>query len=544
MISVILAYCNRIVQLRYTLQTISLTKHRNFEIIIVDDFSEQSQRPEILLPEFPQLNIRIIYMSDIYQSKWYINPCIPYNEGLRHSRGNKIILQNPECCHIGDILEYVENNLTENLYLSFHCFALNQSDTEKLQQGRYIEFNNLTAEETDGSCWYNHRTIRPTGYHFACAITKQKLLEINGFDENFAHGIGFDDDEILHRIIHICRVKFVESPMVIHQYHSNAFSDHITVDKIEKNKLLFEKTQKSKTISNNNKIELKKTWLLNKIPKIMHLYWGGGNLSYLRYLTAASFRKHNPDWEIVVHTPKKSSTINKTWSTHENVDYYTGPDYLYELQKISNLKFVYYDFDKTIVADSHEVHRSDLIRWHILSTTGGLWSDFDIIYTKPMTSLAENNLQYSNTDVFLCLLDPDEDLIRYYTIGFMMSSPSNVFFKTMYQLSHIKYNPTDYQSIGANLLNAHFIDIEEIKKFCPILDFYSLNSKCVYSINHHNIAKFYENYKQENNKFLCDEHIIGFHWYAGSKESKQFESQFSPNSLYSFNNIIRKAVEI
>ena len=37
-----------------------------------------------------------------------------------------------------------------------------------------------------------------------------------------------------------------------------------------------------------------------------------------------------------------------------------------------------------------ESFKADFLRWRLLATAGGLWSDFDIIYFKPMESLYLN----------------------------------------------------------------------------------------------------------------------------------------------------------
>ena len=54
-------------------------------------------------------------------------------------------------------------------------------------------------------------------------------------------------------------------------------------------------------------------WQLN-IPKIFHVYWGGGVMPYIRFLTVKSFMKYNPDWEIMFWYPKYPST-HVTWPT-------------------------------------------------------------------------------------------------------------------------------------------------------------------------------------------------------------------------------------
>jgi hypothetical protein len=44
-----------------------------------------------------------------------------------------------------------------------------------------------------------------------------------------------------------------------------------------------------------------------RIPKRMSFFWAGGPMSWLRYLTLASFRHLNPNWEMrIYHCPTTS----------------------------------------------------------------------------------------------------------------------------------------------------------------------------------------------------------------------------------------------
>ena len=81
---------------------------------------------------------------------------------------------------------YAKNNLKENEYFSFSCFNTNNVDcTNKLlnsnDKSALINDKEFLRSNVDDKiksikvCWYNHPTIRPTGYHFYNAIYKSKL---------------------------------------------------------------------------------------------------------------------------------------------------------------------------------------------------------------------------------------------------------------------------------------------------------------------------------------------------------------------------------
>lgn len=221
MISIVMAYYNRRQQLEYTLKTIAQSRQRaNTEIVIVDDFSSAEHSLTNLRDQWPQLKITVIEMRHLVNKKNYCNPCVPYNVGFRHSRGEHIVIQNPECCHQGDVLDYVANNLSDRDYLSFHTYGCSKEDLKDLYSiGSVTMFSHSKKAR-----WYNHVTERPSAFHFCNAITRTNLKQLNGFDESYSRGHNYDDAELVARINTLgLSVKFVENPWSIHQYHPKSY---------------------------------------------------------------------------------------------------------------------------------------------------------------------------------------------------------------------------------------------------------------------------------------------------------------------------------
>ena len=96
-------------------------------------------------------------------------------------------------------------------------------------------------------------------------------------------------------------------------------------------------------------------WQLNKIPKVIHFYWGGKKLSYLRFLSILSFRKLNPDWVIKVHIPSVVTTTPPAWDTMHQKNSNIGKDYFKHLEKL-NVEIVKQDFADDFDNDAQEVH--------------------------------------------------------------------------------------------------------------------------------------------------------------------------------------------
>jgi glycosyltransferase involved in cell wall biosynthesis len=222
MISIVTAYHNRKKLFIKTLESFQKSSFNDFEVIAVDDCSHEDERLEDLTEKFPFLKIVRLEKKD----KWYVNPCVPFNIGFKHASGDKIIIQNPECLHSDDILNFVNENLTENNYLSFGCYSLNEIQTSTiLQLDEFKGFVNPSTYKTtrilvDGDeGWYNHSIYRPKSYHFCTAITKKDLEELGGFDERFAEGVAFDDDEFVHRISLKLNIIFVDNLVAYHLWH-------------------------------------------------------------------------------------------------------------------------------------------------------------------------------------------------------------------------------------------------------------------------------------------------------------------------------------
>lgn len=221
-----MAYYNRREQLIKTLESIRNTQYKNVEIIVVDDASDEG------ISDLE--GIRVIEV----RSKTWVNPCIPYNMAIKESRGDIIILQNPEVLHVGDCIQYVIDNLTENDWLTFNCYGLPNfeqndfiyqlSDKEKYEfisaLPSVVGGNGVARDKVGG--WLNHYHSHFVAYHYLGAIYKSTLMGKmgGGFNEVFQNGVVADDDEFIKRLLYN-NINFKINrfdkgqPFTIHQYH-------------------------------------------------------------------------------------------------------------------------------------------------------------------------------------------------------------------------------------------------------------------------------------------------------------------------------------
>lgn len=258
-----------------------------------------------------------------------------------------------------------------------------------------------------------------------------------------------------------------------------------------------------------------------KLPKILHLYWGRNQpLSYLRYLTVISFLKYNPTWTVKVWTASAKPSKESPWKTGEQPGEYIGHDYLEDLYLYRheiNMESV------GIPNDIPEVHKSDLLRWYLLGTQGGIWSDFDILYIAPLL----NDIVKTWNGPGLCAYElPKGQIARYrfQAIGFLASAgkTGKEFFNQMFKKGIAKIPQTEYQAFGATLLEKEHLPAWEAEKK-PV--FY-IDKALVYPYHScHNVKVYF----QPNE--LIHPGAVGLHWYAGHPDNGKAATSITAKNI-------------
>ena len=273
-------------------------------------------------------------------------------------------------------------------------------------------------------------------------------------------------------------------------------------------------------------------WHLTEIPKILHLYWGGGKLSYLRYLTIATFHHYNPEWKIILYSALKEQN-GYHWKTREQ-EY--ANNYIDCYWKIDEdvVRKVVIDFDAIgFTNDASEVHKSDFIRWKVLSETGGVWADMDVLFIKPMNDLYFNTEENNNINTVFCI----EPQAHYHSIGFLMSSANNDFYKKVHEFSFGLYVKEHYQSIGSVMLNDNFPTLESSKVGNAVP--FSMSMDVVYSYNGLHVNEIFgENAPQKLTKAS-----IGIHWYAGHQLAGKYLNATNGGLKKINNSVIEQQIE-
>lgn len=264
-VSIVMAYYNRRPLLLNTLRGLEAQGNTNTEIVLVDDGS--SPEHEVFdVPAMFDLNIKLLHIhpkEKIINSKFFpirLNSCIPYNLGFANASGSKIIMQCPECIHNGNVVQYTKENLGDNDYFVFACYSTDKDVGDRILAGEdpskaIRPLNHRKPLKNGDNAWYTHSQYNPTMLHFCSAMTKKDLYDLGGFDERYADGLAYEDNELLARINkkHM-RIRGVDDPFVIHQHHFSMF----TRDKDAMGGMMLVNWRKMKKTESSNFYDVKK----------------------------------------------------------------------------------------------------------------------------------------------------------------------------------------------------------------------------------------------------------------------------------------------
>lgn len=248
--------------------------------------------------------------------------------------------------------------------------------------------------------------------------------------------------------------------------------------------------------------------------KTLYLYWGGRKLSWLRYLTVVSFKKQNPDWRIAVYYPL-APTTSTSWTTDEQRVPYEGEDYFNKLHGLADLVV---PFDMNTVGmknDIPEVHKSDIFRLWALHKYGGVYSDFDILYTKPLPKVKER---------WFCR-HPD----GHYAIGLLAAEKGDSIYQWLLESANLRTDRDKYQSFGSGLWGAMLDG--------TTLTGWNIPEYLIYSFNWREAESLFTEKKKLPKK------AIGIHWYGGSGIAGQWENLLTPDTYKDYDSTITNIIK-
>tara|TARA_Y100000591_G_C21852328_1_gene712513 strand:+ start:1793 stop:4741 length:2949 start_codon:yes stop_codon:yes gene_type:complete len=559
--SIVMAYYNRKKQTLETLkgfQRMYAGKY-NFEVIIVDDNSNDENKLDDKINNFT-FQLKLLKITPEEKNN-RINSCSVYNKGFNEAQGEIIIIQNPECIHMGNIFDYIEQNFSYDKYLSFPCYNSNNYEVNEYIYKNYENLNILNIENKtkhfnedinvkNWPKWYQHPETYNKNLHFCTAIYKEYLQMIGGFSECFKDGVCYEDDDILFKIKNILKLDIVAVPIndnvgVVHLFHGRSAGVNISPNEKDiKKRGIWEKFSLNKSLFERN-VRIDRKF---PTPKIFHYYWDDfKKFSYLNLYSLKSAVHYHPDFIHIIWcpiNPEKKITWDEYCNKEFNSDTY-WKIYIKDIKKMPNVKIIYKNISNFTQINSNmsEIHKSDLFRYKILHKYGGIWSDLDIVYIKSITDIIDFDFDTIN---FLCKAIPHE--VLYIPIGLLLSKRKKKLFKDIYENAIANFDKSKYQSLGSATFLKYFLntsgnDLSVSKKNyldqnnrydstkCNLK--YTDDNKILYDNNEVNILLDEKTYMILNwycidDLFIKDKkqynysNTLGFHWFNGSNETKKY----------------------
>jgi glycosyltransferase involved in cell wall biosynthesis len=197
-VSIVMTASNRSKQTYHTLRTISRDSYKNVQVILVDD----STTDPVSIDTLKGYPFTIDFIQILPEKKIWGNPCINYNIGFQFIEGGKVIIQNAEVCHVGNVIDYVHASVNDNSYAIFDV-----KSTEGLQYNDIVYSKPSIGIEifSDkrvfvGDTWYQSVIHRNSRYHFLAATTRTTFNKIGGFSYDYTIGNAYDDNDFILRI--------------------------------------------------------------------------------------------------------------------------------------------------------------------------------------------------------------------------------------------------------------------------------------------------------------------------------------------------------
>jgi GT2 family glycosyltransferase len=209
---------NRSKQTYHTLRTIANSRYNNIQVILVDD-STSDLLDNNILAAFP-FSIDLIRIDP--KAKTWCNPCINHNIAFQFIRGKRVIVQNPEVCHVGDVLAYTNDHLKEDNYMVFNVIACkNFKANEEIYRMGALETTIFETAPHLFANWLQHTVHRNNNLHFLIACSAVRLRE---FSYDMAFGAWYDDDDFVFQMTVVggLRIENIDSVAGIHLYHASS----------------------------------------------------------------------------------------------------------------------------------------------------------------------------------------------------------------------------------------------------------------------------------------------------------------------------------
>lgn len=255
---------------------------------------------------------------------------------------------------------------------------------------------------------------------------------------------------------------------------------------------------------------------MKKIPKILHTYWDNSPMSYLQALTIRSFHKYNTDWDINVYVPKQGYNGGSNY-----IPSYMGKDYFYMVKESPYVNIIEVDLNSyNINIDLHNILRSDILRYHLLYNHGGVWSDFDVIWLKPMDYF--DSIEYYgdvHPDDITAVVSLMKETAGGHSIGVLIHAQYDEYAKELIDMTKQVQPPYGHEVFGSIMISAKYPTLQSLERFKTLVGVKHLT---YYPYDIHPPTPTLDKLYIGTDLSFITKDTMCLHWYNGKPLSKQY----------------------
>ena len=270
------------------------------------------------------------------------------------------------------------------------------------------------------------------------------------------------------------------------------------------------------------------------IPKKCHLYWDRSPMAWLNALTVISFRKYNPDWEIIVYLTKQSP---QELGKNIFVPDFTGKDRLEDLLAFPNITFKEIDVrDYGVPLCAHSCQGSDNFRREILYREGGVYSDFDMLWLKPIDHLEKVECIGDPKD-FECIVSFYEMTHGFHNVSNLIAESGSPFLKSLINISKTIPDTViqgNHQALGSTMLNNAYPTFDSVKKRFPRVLAIPYETFYPYSTYYLETLFVHTTFAP-----LDSDNVLGIHWFNGNRFAKDYINRGDYSAPCSMSTILK-----
>ena len=187
---------------------------KDFEVLVMEDCKNIADRDEhrALLAILNQFERKLYIRHVETQFENSYSPSRIFNAGAKVATGDFIVLTNPECFHMSNVLAGFDRELHKNpaAHIVAACFNTDNNTPVK----KFSDFKPIRK------IWLQHSKHLNRGLFWCSVLSKALYDKVGGFDEGYAAGFGREDVDFV-RMVKAAGIKVVacDDILVVHQNH-------------------------------------------------------------------------------------------------------------------------------------------------------------------------------------------------------------------------------------------------------------------------------------------------------------------------------------